>query len=115
MGVCGIVHFILCIMMFFIWVQKGLYELINVMIIFCAVARMDYCCLVLYVLNCFISFFQYFNMLGLAVQEGNLIAWNDSSKQSRRDSFSVTVVCLLTVFYFVVIILSFFAYRYWKA
>ena len=57
MAVMGIIHFCIAFMMMFLWIEKGFYELYDVMILFCACARMDYCCLVFYVLYIFIGFF----------------------------------------------------------
>jgi hypothetical protein len=70
MGILGFVHCALAVMLMFLVPMKGIYELIDVAILFCALARLDFCCLILYILNITIAFFQYFNMLGLAAQEG---------------------------------------------
>jgi hypothetical protein len=44
--VCAIIHLILAVMLCFIEVQKGLFEVISVLILCCALCRMDYCCLI---------------------------------------------------------------------
>jgi hypothetical protein len=57
MGALGIIHLILAVMLMFISAMKGIYELIDVAILFCALARFDFCCLILYILNITIAFF----------------------------------------------------------
>ena len=69
-GICGMVHFGLVFMMFFLYPMGGIYEMFDIMILFCAASRMDYCCLLCYVLNITISFFYNFNTLGKAAQNG---------------------------------------------
>ena len=65
--------------------QKGLYELIDVLILFCALARMDFCCMVIYLINIALNFFLYLNILGLLVQTGKLSeAYATEKKQSTQ-------------------------------
>jgi len=45
--------------------MNGIYEIIDVMILFCALAQMNYCCLIIYLINITINFFICFNQLGL--------------------------------------------------
>ena len=70
--VCGFVHLALSIMLCFIMLMQGVYELIDVAILFCALAQMNFCCLIIYIINITINFFVIFNQLGLAVQNGQL-------------------------------------------
>ena len=114
MGVCSLVHFALAFMMMFLWVEKGLYELIDVMFLMCAVARMDYCCLICYDVNILINLLQYVNLIGLAIQNGK---WDDiySGNQKRNNNFASTVLIMDIVYYTIAIILSFYAYRHWKS
>ena len=55
--VLGFIHLALAIMYCFILPMQGLYEIIDVMILFCALAQMNYCCLLIYVINITINFF----------------------------------------------------------
>ena len=64
--VCGFVHLALSIMLCFIMPMQGIYELIDVAILFCALAQMNFCCLIIYIINITINFFVLFNQLGLA-------------------------------------------------
>ena len=105
----------LAIMMCFLWVEKGMYEMIDVLMLLCAVARMDYCCLICYDFNILINFLQYVNLLGLAIQDND---WNmiyGKGPQHRSNNFASTVLIMCTTYYFVALVLSFYAYRHWKA
>ena len=66
--ILGFIHLALAIMLCFLDAMKGIYELIDVMIMFCALAQMNYCCLLIYLINIDINFFTLFNQLGLLVQ-----------------------------------------------
>ena len=68
--IVGFVHLSLAIMYCFIMPMNGIYEIIDVMILFCALAQMNYCCLIIYQINIAINFFVSFNQLGLWVQTG---------------------------------------------
>ena len=57
MGILGFIHCALAVMLMFLIPMKGIYELIDVAILFCAIARLDFCCLILYILNVTVSFF----------------------------------------------------------
>ena len=68
------VHLILAVMMMFVkgnigggqgGIYGGMFEIINVLFLGCAAMRMDFCCLVMYVINITIQWFQQFNRLGL--------------------------------------------------
>jgi len=48
----------------------GIYELIDVAILFCALAQCNFCCLILYIVYITMNFFTFFSMLGLWVQTG---------------------------------------------
>merc|ERR1711998_499509 len=115
MGVMGMIHLIIAFMMCFLNVMTGMYEMIDVMILFCAVARMDYCCLICYLLNIFINLFQNINGLGLVIQDQD---WNEiynSGNQHRSTNFASTVVIMSTVYYIFAFIFGFYAYRWWKS
>ena len=68
--VMGFIHLALAIMLCFIMLMQGIYELIDVAILFCALAQMNFCCLIIYIINISINFFVILNQLGLSVQNG---------------------------------------------
>ena len=70
--ILGFVHLALAIAYCFILPMQGLYEIIDVLILFCALAQMNYCCLIIYLINITINFFISFNQLGLWVQTGSV-------------------------------------------
>ena len=59
--VCGFVHLALAILLCFIMLLNGIYELIDVAILFCALSQMNFCCLIIYIINITINFFILFN------------------------------------------------------
>ena len=59
--VLGFVHLALAIMLCFITLMSGIYELIDVGILFCALAQMNFCCLIMYIICITINFFVIFN------------------------------------------------------
>ena len=110
--ILGFVHMALAIMLCFIVPMQGIYELIDVAILFCALAQMNFCCLIIYIINISINFFVIFNQLGLAVQHGQL---TDTMKEaSFSQNLSLTVFILLCVFYVVANVFCFYAYREFK-
>ena len=110
--ILGFVHLALSIMMCFIMVMQGIYELIDVAILFCALAQMNFCCLIIYIINITINFFIIFNQLGLAVQNGEL---TDQMKDaSFSQNLSLTVMILLAIYYIVANVFCFYAYREFK-
>ena len=68
--VCGFIHLALAIMLCFIIPMSGIYELIDVSILFCALAQCNFCCLIMYIVTISINFFTYFSAIGLWIQTG---------------------------------------------
>ena len=68
--ILGFIHLSLAICLCFIAPMVGIYELIDVAILFCALAQCNFCCLILYIVYITMNFFTYFSMLGLWVQTG---------------------------------------------
>ena len=60
-----LVHVILAIMLMFMSVFSGIFELVTVMILWCGTAQMNFCYLQFYILMCMFSFLTYFTTLGL--------------------------------------------------
>ena len=110
--VLGFVHLALAIMFLFVNAMSGIYECIDVAILFCALSQMNFCCLIIYIINITINFFTYFNVLGLLVQTGN---FSDSFKTgSSTNTFAITIIILLSVYYIVATFICFYAYREFK-
>ena len=110
--ICGFVHLALSIMLCFIALMQGIYELIDVAILFCALAQMNYCCLIIYIINISINFFITFNQLGLAVQNGQL---TDAMREATfSQNLALTTMILLAVYYVVANVFCFYAYREFK-
>merc|ERR1712178_405684 len=107
--VLGFVHLALSIMMCFIVAMQGIYELIDVAILFCALAQMNFCCLIIYIINISINFFVIFNQLGLAMQNGTL---TDAMKDaSFNQNLALTIMICHCIYYVVANIFCFYAYR----
>ena len=110
--ILGFIHLALSIMLCFIALMQGIYELIDVAILFCALAQMNFCCLIMYIITITINFFVIFNQLGLAVQNGQL---TDLMKDaSFSANLALTVMILLCVYYAVANVFCFYAYREFK-
>ena len=110
--ILGFVHLALAIAYCFILPMQGLYEIIDVLILFCALAQMNYCCLIIYLINITINFFISFNQLGLWVQTGSVT--DQMKNASFGQSFAVAVIVGLTVYYIVANVFCFYAYREFK-
>jgi hypothetical protein len=110
--VCGFVQLALAIMLCFCNVMSGIYELIDVAILFCSLAQMNFCCLTFYMVYITINFFSFVNIIGFCIQTGSIGSIYNTGSTST--SFQFTVVCMLTVYYIVAIILCFYAYREFK-
>ena len=54
-------------MLFWINIMSGIYELIDVSILFCSLAQMNFCCLTFYIVYITINFFTYVNIIGLVI------------------------------------------------
>ena len=110
--VLGFVHMALAILMCFIQPMQGIYELIDVAILFCALAQMNFCCLIIYIINITINFFVIFNQLGLAVQNQELT--EQMTDASFSENLALTVYIALAVYYVVANVFCFYAYREFK-
>ena len=110
--VLGFVHMALAIMMCFIVPMQGIYELIDVAILFCALAQMNFCCLIIYIINITINFFVIFNQLGLAMQNGSLTETMEDA--TFAGNVALTIMILLAVYYIVANVFCFYAYREFK-
>ena len=110
--VCGFIHLTLSIMLCFVNFMSGIYELIDVAILFCSLAQMNFCCLTFYMVYITINFFTYVNIIGLVIQTGSFdLVYNTGSTSA---SFWFTTICLLSIYYIVAVILCFYAYREFK-
>ena len=110
--IVGFTHLCLSILLCFVMFTNGMFELINVAILFCALAQMNYCCLIIYIINISIDFSTLFNQIGLLIQTGEFTDIMTDSKLGSQ--FSLTVMCLLCIFYIIASFFCFFAYREFK-
>ena len=110
--ICGFVHLALAIMYCFISLMSGIYMLIDVAILFCALAQMNFCCLIIYIIQITVQFFIVFNQLGLAVQTGSLTKIMEEASFSQN--LALVVMILLAIYYIVANVLCFYAYREFK-
>ena len=65
--ICGFVHLALAIMYCFCNAVAGIYELIDVAILFCSIAQMNFCCLTIYMVYITINFFSFVNIIGYCI------------------------------------------------
>ena len=73
---------------------------------------MNFCCLIIYIINITINFFVIFNQLGLAIQIGQL---TDTMKEaSFSQNLALIVMVLLAIYYIVASFFCFYAYREFK-
>ena len=108
----AIIQLCLAIMLCFVDMYSGMYELIDVMILCCALARIDYCCLTMYIVYISLNMFPYISMIGLCIQNQEFVSTFETGSSSV--SFWFTTICLLTIYYMVAIVVCFFAYREFK-
>ena len=110
--IVGFVHLVLSILLCFIMLTTGLFELINVAILFCALSQMNFCCLIIYIINISIDFFTLFNQVGLWIQTGD---YTENMKDATwGEQFAIAIMFILLIFYVVATIVCFFAYREFK-
>jgi hypothetical protein len=114
--VFALIHLVLSVMLCVVELQRGVFELIAVLVLCCAMCRMDYCCLIQYDVFCLIDFFQYINIVGLYLQNGTLDEklQPNQGERGEQSKYNLVVMICLCVYYAVVIIVSFFVYRVWK-
>ena len=55
--VFALIHLVLSVMLCVVELQKGMIEVISVLVLCCSLCRMDYCCLIQYDVFCLIDFF----------------------------------------------------------
>lgn len=62
-----IAHVLLSIMMMFLSIVTGIYELLGVLILWCAATQMHFCQLIIYIILCCNNFIAIFAFLGLLI------------------------------------------------
>ena len=83
----------------------GVYELIAVMILFCANSQANFWCLVMYMLRCLIGLLQMFSLGGLIVQR----------KTVEEDMGVFVISWIFVAFYLIALTMAFYSYREFKA
>lgn len=64
---CAITQLSLAICLMWVNVQQGCYELIDVAILCCSLAQMNYCCLTMYMVYISMNLFPYISTIGLVI------------------------------------------------
>ena len=73
---------------------------------------MNYCCLIIYIIQITVQFFMVFNQLGLAVQNGSMTEIMEDASFSQN--LALVVMMLLAIYYVGANVLCFYAYREFK-
>ncbi|CAI2377621.1 unnamed protein product [Moneuplotes crassus] len=84
---------------------RGIFELIAVMVLFCANSQANFCCMVMYILRLLLGLLQMFSFAGLILQNSDIDA--------KKGEF--IIACLFVAFYIIALVISFYAYREYKA
>jgi len=111
--ICLLVHVILSIMIMFVGIFQGFFELISALILWCGTKQMQFCLLMFYMILIIISFVQYIASIGLTVQQGTfvLIFRKDSSMYN---PYIMVTTILMAVYDIIAIVICFYAYREFK-
>lgn len=104
-------HIVLAILICFTRGFEGIFEFINVLILWCAIAQMHYCQLIIYMLLCGQKLVINLSMIGLLIQRGTFGRVFTSSNDY---AFALVVMITQIIFYSVAIIVGFYAYREFK-
>ena len=110
--ILGIIHLVLAIMYCFCNTQSGIYELVIVSILFCSIASVNFCCLMMYMIYISMNFFTFLSTIGLVIQVQSFVKVFQSG--SSPAIFQFVVILMLFVYYIVAIILCYCAYREFK-
>ena len=62
-----IAHILLSVMLMFLSIISGIYELISVAILWCATTQMHFCLLIIYMIICLNNFISYLAAIGLTI------------------------------------------------
>ncbi|CDW90675.1 UNKNOWN [Stylonychia lemnae] len=105
-----IVHLVLSICLMFVSPVNGIYELLSILILWCAASQMHFCQMIIYmILNCN-KFISYFSSVGLSVQNDNFGSyWHGGFK-----TFEALLSVAFLIFYPIAIYCSFQAYKEFK-
>jgi len=89
----------------------GIFEFMDVCILYCAFSSMEFCMLIFYILLCSISLVQYISSVGLVLTRGFQEFWLTGA----QNQYAFCIECIAILFYLVAITISFYAYREFKA
>ena len=104
------VHVVFAIFMMIFEPMNGIMELISVAILWCAIAQMHYCQLIIYIIILCHKLVLNLVTLGYIIQR----QWFGLMFQSTYSAARLLLIMLISVFYSVAIVLSFYAYREFK-
>ena len=111
--ICAAVQFALGIMMFFVDWYNGFYQIMLCLMLGCAIAQMNYCCVAFYMLYITMSWVTNVCRIGLVAQNHSIkFIYNNTGTSA---AFQFTVSILITVYYTVAWFVCFYAYREFAA
>jgi hypothetical protein len=105
------IHLLLSITMMFVSVVTGIYELLSVLILWCAATQMHFCHLIIYIIICGNRFISSFAVIGLTIQN-KTFSYQFSAGGQR--TFAMVMAIIFTIFYIFAIYYAFQAYREFK-
>jgi len=85
------------------------------LIMMCTAYAMNFCMLIFYMIMMMMDVVQYFSAIGLLVQRGDFVHCYRNELKDKCDPFEVTVIILFFVFAIGAVVVSFYAYRIFKA
>ena len=98
----------------------GIGEIFFSMILMCIAYSMNFCMVIMYMIMMMFDIVQYFSAVGMFIQSGNFVKcyhndMNVDSKKIDKCPFKLTMLIIFFVFSVVAVIVSFYAYRIFKA
>ena len=113
--IIAILHFSMAIMLCIVLPPLGISEIFSALILMCTAYAMNFCMLIFYMILMIMDVVQYFSAIGLLIQRGDFVRCYRKELQDKCDPFEVTVLILFFVFSIGAVVVSFYAYRIFKA
>lgn len=105
----------MAIMLCIVLPPLGISEIFSALILMCTAYAMNFCMLIFYMIMMIMDVVQYFSAIGLLIQRGDFVRCYRKELQDKCDPFEVTVLILFFVFSIGAVVVSFYAYRIFKA
>jgi hypothetical protein len=97
----------------------GFGEIFFAMILMCIAYSMNFCMVIMYMIMMMFDIIQYFSAVGMFVQKGNFVKCYRNQeiddKKIEKCPFKLTMLIVFFVFSIISVIVSFYAYRIFKA